>query len=380
MRAILRTAAGSAILLAALVSIVPTAASAVIHGHPHRDCSPPIEANAVVCTDQARTASSRSAAAATVLMAYYNSATGLFTTTGWWNSANALTALIDNMRVSGRGDYWYVIDRTYRLNLTAMRGNFTNDYLDDTGWWGLAWIAAYDLTRQVKYLETARIDAEYLHSYWDSTCRGGIWWSIEKTYKNAIANSLYIELNAALHNRITGDTGYLQRAKDGWSWFRASGMINNGSLVDDGIDLKTCASNNGPAYTYNQGVPLAALTELHRATGDDGLLAKAQQLADASTTSTSLNNNGILHDPGEKPGGGGADGPSFKGIYARDLAVLDSVISKHPYADYLNRQADSAHTKDRNAAGQYGLMWAGPFDKSDAARQQSALDLMNATY
>jgi predicted alpha-1,6-mannanase (GH76 family) len=149
-------------------------------------------------------------------------------------------------------------------------------------------------------------------------------------------------------------------------------MINSGNMVNDGL-TSSCANNGQTAWSYNQGVPLAALNELYKATGNSSYINEARTLANASTTNSTLNPGGILFD-----NGGGADVPTFKGVYARDLGALNNALSDHPYASYLQRQATSAHTNDRNSSDNYDQPWAGPFQQTDAARTQSALDLMNA--
>jgi len=346
-----------------------------------RACGVATGTSTVVCTGWARSnwnAWSRGTEAATGLMMMYDRDTGLFGGNGWWTSANALTAIIDNARVSGMPSYRYAIATTYDKNLHAQGGNFTNEYVDDTGWWGLAWLDAYDLTGDTRYLDTARADADYMARYWTDVCGGGVlWWTNDTGYKNAIANELYLELNAGLHNRIDGDTTYLQRATQEWNWFRASGMINSSHLVNDGLTAD-CRNDGKPTYTYNQGVLLGGLAELYRATGDGGVLDTARTLADASTTSPDLNPDGVLRDQNETDSCSG-NGPSFKGAYVRGLGVLDTVLPDHPYADYLRRQADTGYAADRDSLGLYGPHWAGDH-RGDTGHgyQHSALDLFNA--
>ena len=318
----------------------------------------------------------RRTAAATALMMQYNLGTGLFGNNDWWTGANALTAVIDNSVRSGMGSYRYAIATTYDKQVNAKLGQFRNEYLDDTGWWALAWVAAYDATGDGRYLNTARAGAEHMYAYWDTRCGGGVWWRTDRQHKNAIENSLYIQLNAALSLRIPGDTVYRARAQAAWTWFQGTGMLNGSNLVNDGISLSTCRNNGAVTWTYNQGVLINALVQLNRLTGDAAALATARRIGDAVVNSGYLSPGGILREPNESATCSG-DGVSFKGAAIRGLGVLNAVAGG-AYNTYLQRNADSAYLNARDSIDAYGSHWAGPRTATNHSCQHSAVDLLNA--
>ena len=330
----------------------------------------------IACTPWLRStthAGTPAAASITALMQYFNPATGSWSGGPGWQDANAMTDLIDYMQLTGDSTYAYAIPLIYQDNDGA---GFTDSYIDDTGWWGMAWLRAYQYTGNTVYLQTAENDANYMDEYWDTgTCGGGVWWSTAKTQKNAIANELFLELNASLHNALAGDTTYLDRAQQEWSWFSGTGMINSQSLVNDGLDLSTCQNNGAPTYTYNQGVILTGLSQLDLATGNSSLLGTANAIATAATTL--LTSNGVLVDYCE-PNGCATDGYSFKGVFVRDLAEFARTTNSSAYNQFLSAQSASILANDTDGDGQSGLQWAGPLDNLNFPDQQSASDALNA--
>lgn len=313
---------------------------------------------------------SNTAAGASTLQQWYNQ-NGLWDTTGWWNAANCIEALENAIVAQNGGPYLKVLDQTFRRN---SRTNFLNEYYDDEGWWALAWIRAYDLTGEARYLMMAKSIFADMANGWDSHCDGGIWWRKDKRYKNAVANELFLLVAIRLSQRTPiggGSDNYFEWATREWNWFRNTGMINSQNLINDGLN-RSCENNRQTTWTYNQGVILGGLTELYKSTGDTNYLREATAIADAAIA-TLNNGNGILAELCEPNRCGGADVPQFKGIFIGHLADLYDMTRRPVYHQFLLANARSIWANDRDASNRFGLRWGGPLDSVDAARQSSAM-------
>ncbi|MGH3273829.1 MAG: glycoside hydrolase family 76 protein [Streptosporangiaceae bacterium] len=324
----------------------------------------------------------RAAAAISVLQRWHKPSAGRWRTVGWWNAANALTAVIAYTQRTGDRTYAGAIEATF-TGARRRHADFIVDFYDDNGWWALAWIAAYDLTGDRRYLDAARVIFAHDTAGWDDTCRGGLWWSTARTYKNAVSTELFLTLAARLHQRSPGgEGGYLDWALRAWEWFSGSGLIGPGGLVNDGLTA-ACTNNGGPTWTYNQGVILGGLAALHEITGDRAYLDVGESIADATlsrlVSPPSALRPGILTEPHEATTARrDRVRPQFKGIFVRYLYDFCRQQPRPAYRAFLLRNAESAWANARNARNEFGLHWAGPFDRADASRQTSALDLLNA--
>lgn len=308
---------------------------------------------------------SRAAACAAALQRWYRPRRGLWASTGWWNGANALTALIDHMSVAGDSLYEPVLSSTFARAPGWRHRGFVNDFYDDCGWWGLAWAAAHSLTHSDEYLSAAENIFRYMTDGWDD----GAWWTTRRDYKNAITNELFGLLAARLH-LLTGQSAYLDWASREWDWFLASGMINSSGLINDGL-TPSGENNGGTTWTYNQGVILGFATTMHTVTGGADFLSVGSRVASAAMSSL-VSPSGVLTEPGQPSG----DTVQFKGIFLRNLRELASATDIPGYRDFVLANAESAWSTARNPADQFGYRWQGPFDKADAARQSAALDLL----
>ncbi|WP_230207993.1 glycoside hydrolase family 76 protein [Microlunatus sp. Gsoil 973] len=345
-------------LVALVVGLVP---AAMAHAGPTRTSS-----SAAISPS---TAVARARVAADVLMGSYEPVKAWFPSS-WWNSAVALQTIGDYMQRTGDRRYLAQLDNTFEKDKGAfppgvlsgdpLLGNFTSRAIDDSEWWGLTWLQAYDLTGNKKYLNMAITIADYVYGYWDtSTCGGGVWWDAERTYKNAVTNGLWIRLTAELHNRINGDRRWLDRSTTAWHWFVDSGMINSDGLVNDGL-TGGCTNNGQTVWSYNQGLAIGAGLELWRATKDPEVLATARSLADATLNNHALVKNGVLTEACDALDQTCSDnGKQFKGIFMRYWTDLVDSTHNARYADFLQKQADTIWSQDRDAADRLGTRWSG---------------------
>lgn len=358
------------------------------------------------------------------LQSYYNETDGLWNTCGWWNGANCMTVIADLAKVDSNADVLSTATSVFGTTYTAApaanpvaqvakvsRHDFvetiygpasgrknarksqpskqTSDTVDvdgwldscydDNSWWALAWIAAYDITNNTDYLDTASgIFNQNLTGAGPSPCGdGGIVWCENNPYVNAIANELYLSVAAHLANRISPNTQYVEAAQKQWAWFQSSGLINNQSLINDGLESNCVNTGERTVWSYNQGVILGALVELNKAAPNASLLTTANALASAAIKNLT-DTNMVLHDvcePNCAP-----DATQFKGIFVRNLIALQQASPSDQYVQVIQANANSIWANDRDSStNTFSVDWAGPIvNPINASTSSSAMDALVA--
>lgn len=296
---------------------------------------------------------------------------------GWWNDANIFEALLDHQRLAQKTDT-VGCRRIFIHNKRHGRGGFKNYFNDDNAWWALAWIKAYDLYGDKKYLSIAEgIFDDMVNNGYDKLCAGGIVWNKNVRYKNAITNELFIVLGARLCQRQTDSARrnyYRSWAVQDYEWLKNSTMINDQRLINDGLD-SNCNNNQATTWTYNQGVILGGLKELYLITSDSMYLHTALKIAYSAMQHLSDNNQILIEPCGDNCS---MDGVQFKGIFIRYLSDLNTVLHDKKIQRFIQLNADSAWDKAQDRRHLFDYKWQGPYRRWSGAATGTALDLFNA--
>jgi hypothetical protein len=298
----------------------------------------------------------------------------------WWQSALALSALVRYLQQTHDAlpAYHDVIARTYQLNIklpgTLMPHNFANEFMDDTAWWGIAWLdaARYELTVRHdtadarRYLDLAEVDARYIYNKPRPCGTQGIEWQVDYP-PDAITNEEFVALSAQLAQirRASGplhDAGraqaWLGDAQRILAWLEHSGLVDmqSGAVYDHYTGR--CRPNGG-AVTYTEGEMAEALTQMGLATGNAGYYAQASVFLNrVLVPGLGMLGGEVLQQPCEARAAmcihdrHAYDAASYKGLFvdavadwtqATGAATYDSFLAAQGKAVIQNSTSDGIH-------------------------------------
>jgi len=333
----------------------------------------------------------------------------------WWVSANAVELVVDAMNLAGSSERDASLETLYGLwkdaparllrmapelkrrgqwspsdeealsrrlarppgrggDAAAYYTDYQNEYLDDSGWWAVAWLKMYDRSGDPKFLRTARTIHAHMAKNWRPDKGGGVLWceDEDKQRPNSITNTLFLILSARLYSR-THEDAYLGWAEKTLGWMHEAALYDGTAVVDG-------PGHKGDYWSYNQGAFVGGLVALYESTLRRGYLDEA-----AAVAGTVLHQSGLVLPTGvfvEKIGTDG-DATLFKGIMARYFGQLVEVLRaahSHPeVADEIERdlRASAASILAQGPApdGLYRAEWQpdGKDQRSNFSTQISAL-------
>lgn len=287
----------------------------------------------------------------------------------WWSAANAVEMLVDLMNTSQSKTHdeqlselhqlhsapekrWPFVakalqqrnqwstDEEAKLKQRMARGSthteFRNEYLDDSAWWGIAWLKMAERTKEERYLTTAKTIHAHMAAQWKPDLAGGVIWCTEdgKQKPNSITNNLFLILSSRLAV-ATGEASYKDWAVKVHQWLHEKKLFDGTGVVD-------APGHQRDWWSYNQGTYLGGLISFAEATGQEAPLNEAAVVAESIISKAGfVDADGVLR---EALGTSGWDGALFKGILARYLRQTSDAFKRRSIHLPLAKKIDDILT------------------------------------
>lgn len=214
--------------------------------------------------------------------------------------------------------------------------NWTNKVVwfiyDDMMWWIISLARAHQITGNNEYLTNAIAGFQYVWNESYDPVNGGMWWDFKQSGKNSCINFPTVIAAMTLYN-ITGETAYLDKAKNIYAWSLTNLYDNvKGRVADNNIN-----GNKGWSdYTYNQGTFIGAAVMLYKETGVQSYLDNAKQAADY-TKSTMCDDDGIMPAEGDWNEQG-----VLKAIFGHYIMTLVKDAGQQQYLPWIRKNINMA--------------------------------------
>ena len=326
----------------------------------------------------------------------------------WWQSALAVLTLIHYAEQTNSHSrlVQHVIDVTYTRGVrqphTDQPFDFINQYMDDTVWWGLAWLNAseYELYYKRNFKDAARFltvaEKDAIHVAHYTQC-GGIVWALNNP-AGTITNAEYVALTAELSQyRRTSSrfhdparaASWLADAQHSLGWLRRVGLVNlaHGTLRDR-LAPHQCHSLVGAPLAYTEGEVADALVQLGTTLNQPSYYRVAARfLRYVLNPAHGFVVHGVLQEHCEVDAlcthnslGNRYDITAFKGIFMTAVSDWTMATGSREFVPFMRAQAGAViqnsitgSTRGRVCTSahscQFAFSWADPFSQTPSAEQ-----------
>ncbi|WP_316803324.1 glycoside hydrolase family 76 protein [Pedobacter nototheniae] len=169
-----------------------------------------------------------------------------------------------------------------------LKEKLSSRFYDDNQWIALAYLDAYNRTKEKSYLKKSKDIYRFLLTGYDDKAGGGLYWKEgDKNSKNTCSNGPNVLVSLQLY-KITKEKKYLDTALLVYNWTNKHLRAATG-IFYDAIKIPSLKVDEG-TYTYNTGTMLQSNVLLYEITSDKKYLEEAKVIAAAAENHFYKNN------------------------------------------------------------------------------------------